>query len=455
MPSFACFIIREWLSPPRALAGFMHPNLSFEQAPPMSVPFRFFLTAPWFGVLAGLLLLWEGPQVLASRWTPEALGLTHLLVAGFMLQAMTGALFQFIPVATGGNIWRPRWIAGITHPLLALGALLLVAAFLGAGNRLFLAAAHTALLGVVIVVAATGWAMWKTPASGATVSALRLAILGLAVTAALGFGLAYGLGRGRSWPLIEMANVHAAWGLGGWGLMLLAGVSYYVVPMFQLTPAYPPRLSKLLPLSLVGLLLVWSAQLNGVTPAWQQVTLAAGMLVAAIHALITLNLQRQRRRKIPDCTHRLFLLAMAALLAVAVSVVLGILVPEIGLATRFPVWVGVLVIPGVFLSVITGMLYKIMPFIVWLHLQRLGSSTVLPPNMKKIIPERLMAGQMWAHFASVATLLGAVWLPLLARPAGALLALSSAWLGWNLMVAVRNYVHFKDHMLSASPGHGS
>jgi len=35
----------------------MHPNLSFDQAPPISVPYRFFLTAPWFGMLAGLLVM--------------------------------------------------------------------------------------------------------------------------------------------------------------------------------------------------------------------------------------------------------------------------------------------------------------------------------------------------------------------------------------------------------------
>lgn len=433
----------------------MHPNLSFEQAPPMSVPFRFFLTAPWFGVLAGVLLLLEGPQALTSRWTPGALGVTHLLAAGFMLQAMTGALFQFIPVATGGNIWYPRQVAWITHPLLVLSVLLLVSAFLGGGGGLFLAAAHAAALGIAVVVAGVGWAMLRTPATGATVIALRLAILGLAVTVALGFALAYALGRGFSWPLLEITNVHAAWGLGGWGLMLLAGVSYYVVPMFQLTPAYPPRLGKFLPLVLFSLLLLWSAQLVGMTQAWQQLTLAAGILVAAIHALVTLNLQRQRRRKIPDCTHRLFVFAMVALVISAGSVVLGLLVPEIGLATGFPVWVGMLVIPGVFLSAITGMLYKIIPFIIWLHLQRLGGSTVLPPNMKKIIPEDSMTGQMWSHFASVAALLGAVWIPFLARPAGALLALSSAWLGWNLIVATRNYLHFKAHRLSASQYHGS
>jgi hypothetical protein len=52
----------------------MQPGLSFEQAPPISVPFRFFLTAPLFGMAAGLLLLWQGPAALASRWTVRRAG---------------------------------------------------------------------------------------------------------------------------------------------------------------------------------------------------------------------------------------------------------------------------------------------------------------------------------------------------------------------------------------------
>ena len=81
----------------------MHPNLSFEQAPPVSVPYRFFLTAPLFGVAAGLLLVWLGESAVASRWSGGALALTHLLAVGFMLQAMTGAVMQFVPVAAGGR----------------------------------------------------------------------------------------------------------------------------------------------------------------------------------------------------------------------------------------------------------------------------------------------------------------------------------------------------------------
>ena len=76
-------------------------GLSLEQAPPFSVPLRFFLTAPWFLVVAALLILWQGPAIFASRWHPATLALTHLLTLGFMAQVMLGALLQMLPVVVG------------------------------------------------------------------------------------------------------------------------------------------------------------------------------------------------------------------------------------------------------------------------------------------------------------------------------------------------------------------
>ena len=119
----------------------MQPALSFEQAPPISVPYRFFLTAPLFGVVAGLLLTWFGPAALASRWSSGALAMTHLLVVDFMLQAMCGALLQFVAVAAGANIWRPQLVAAVVHPLITAGAVLLASAFVLDQPLLFLMAA--------------------------------------------------------------------------------------------------------------------------------------------------------------------------------------------------------------------------------------------------------------------------------------------------------------------------
>lgn len=430
----------------------MHPNLSFEQAPPISVPYRFFLTAPWFGAAAGLLLAWAGGEALASRWTAVSLALTHLLVVGFMLQAMLGALLQFIPVAAGGNVWRPRLLAGIAHPLLILAALLLVGAFLSGAAMLFRLAGALFLVVMAFYVAIVGRALFRTPARGNTILALRMAILALALTVLLGTALADAVSRGSGMPLVQWANVHAAWGLGGWALPLLAGVSYYVVPMFQLTPAYPERPARLLPVGLFLVLAVWSLQLGGAVAPWQQLTWLGGLLLAAGFAAMTLRLQQRRRRKVADATFWFFRGAMLSLLLLVASAFVMAAFPDLGSDPRAAVWLGMLALPGVFVSVINGMLYKIVPFMNWLHLQKLCGVAVLPPNMRDMVPEAAMNGQLRLHFAALGLLLlAAVW-PGAARVAGVAFAGSCVWLGWNLIGALRVYANFKDRIPAAGAG---
>ena len=71
-----------------------------------------------------------------------------------MLQAMVGAMLQFVPVAAGGNVWRPSLVAGVAHPLLALASLVLVAGFLSSNGLLFQLAAilFVPVIGFLVVV---------------------------------------------------------------------------------------------------------------------------------------------------------------------------------------------------------------------------------------------------------------------------------------------------------------
>lgn len=427
----------------------MHPNLSFEQAPPISVPYRFFVTAPWFGVAAGLLLAWIGEDALISRWAPGALASAHLLVAGFMLQAMCGALFQFVPVAAGGNVWRPKLVAHFVHPLLLVGVVCLATGFITAIGSFFIAAAAIFGAAIALYAAVVGIALRRTPGTGPTLLALRLAVAALAITVGLGTTLAASLGTGHLLPVVEITQVHAAWGLGGWALVLLMGVSYYVVPMFQLTPPYPARLAWGLPLAMMALLALWSVQL-AVPAAWQRLLPQAGMAMAAVYGIATLALQARRRRKVSDPTLYFFRGAMGCLVVLAISGLWFGFDEDAGMDRRAAVWLGLLVIPGVFVSAISGMLYKIVPFLNWLHLQRLGGVGVMPPNMREMMSERAMMGHLRLHFAAIAALLASVPLPVLTRPAGLLFAASCAWLGVNVANGVRAYLRFRGRMLAAA-----
>ncbi|CAD5374304.1 conserved membrane hypothetical protein [Rubrivivax sp. A210] len=395
-------------------------GLSFEQAPPVSVPYRFFLAAPVFGVLAGLLLVVEGGDALASRWTPQALALTHLLALGFMLQAMCGALLQFMPVAVGANVWRPAWVAAAVQALLLAGTLMLTGGWLFAWPALWQAAAPLLLLAGLGFAAVVSWGLWRTPATGMTLWTLRAAVGGLAVTVALGAALVATVALGLPLPLLRLTDVHLAWGLGGWSLMLLAGVSYHVVPMFQLTQAYPPRYTRAFAPLLLALLLGWSAQLwfnlGPVATALALLLLA----LAAGHGAITLWLQHTRKRKIHDATSRHFRLAMLSLLAFCTLGAACAVWPPLGTDPRTAVAQGVLALVGVFTPAISGMMVKILPFLNWLHLQRLGVPTAGVPNMKQMIPAAGLAGQGrlqgWALALLLAAVAGHRWRGRLAPP---------------------------------------
>ena len=422
----------------------MHPNLSFDQAPPISVPLRFLLSAPPFLVLAGLLLVGSGPATLASRWSSGALALTHALTVGFMLQAMCGALLQMLPVAAGANIWQPRRVTQFTHAGLTVGTLLLVAGFLGEQALFFQIAVPfmTVSLGAFALIVLV--ALFRTPAKGPTIIALRIAVFGLIVTITLGAILASSFGWQLALPLTEITHVHAAWGLGGWSLLLVAGVAYLVVPMFQLTPPYPQWLARSFSVTLFCLLAAWSITwLPLQRPDELQVALAcAAALLAVVFAGVTLRLQGQRRRKVTEPTLLFWRLAMACLVVAAFAVILQQLNPGAEDHAGTPFLLGVLLMVGVFMPVISGMLYKIMPFLNWLHLQRIGKPGLVVPNMRQMISEPRMMMQFRLHLAALLLLLGAVPLPLLVYPGGAALIASCIWLEWNLVVATRNFARF-------------
>ncbi|MCA1937478.1 MAG: hypothetical protein LDL29_02260, partial [Dechloromonas sp.] len=236
----------------------MQALLSYDQSPPLSAPLRFFLTAPLFLVLAGALAVLEGEALFASRWTPAALAATHLVTAGFMLQIMVGALIQILPVLAGANLARPRLIAGIVHPGLALGALALALGFLQSAPG-WLHAAGVMLGGsLTVFIGAAGLAIFRVPSTSPSIRGLKLSVIALAVTVASGLFMLLALAGGWAVALMPLADLHAAWGLGGWAGILLAAVAYVVVPMFQLTPGYPAKPAWRFPLLLMAALLLWS-----------------------------------------------------------------------------------------------------------------------------------------------------------------------------------------------------
>lgn len=414
--------------------------LTFEQTPVLSVPLRFLLTAPLFAVLAALVLLWFGPAAMVSRWSPVTLAVTHLLTLGFLAMCMIGSLLQILPVVAGIDIPNTRVVGVITHGLLSAGTILLASAFLSSNPLLF-------KLAIPVLLATFAWlflsglrAVWTAAEATAMLTAIRLSLTSLVVAVALGATAASAFAWPIPLPLMQLTDLHAAWGLLGWVGLLVVGIAYQVVPMFQVTPVYPEPVTKWLSRVAFGLLALWSFALYfGPELPWHKVlfTVVAGAYVA--FGLTTLYLLSKRKRPKPDATTMFWRTSLSSLLACAVLWIGGRVYPQIDAMPAYPLLIGILFIVGFAYSVINGMLYKIVPFLVWYHLQnRLAGGCTKAPNVKQILPDRSAEQQFRAHLLALTLLIGGAIFPQWLSHAGAAaFAVSSGWLWVNLMKAGR------------------
>ncbi len=418
--------------------------LSLEQTPPLSVPMRFFLTAPLFVVAAAAVMLWYGPVVLSSRWMPSLLAVTHFITLGFLAMIMIGAVQQLLPILMASPVPRPQLTSRAIHLLLTTGTLLLGTGMLTGRASLFIPAMVSLGVGLLIFIVVVAYCLIHARSSHATVSAMALAITGLGVTAGIGLVLAGGYGLASFQLPRYLTDLHLVWGLLGWVGLLVIGIAYQVVPMFQLTSNYPAVVMRWLPRGLFLALLLWSiALLLSASYYWLVLAGGAGLSAGYISfAVITLLLQQRRRRRVSDVSVDYWRLALVSLLLA--MVLWGVN----GLTTlqHAELLFGVLLVLGFSMSVVSGMLYKIVPFLVWLHLnnhmQTAGRWGEKIPNMKQILPELHSRWQFWLQFAALLLMLGAVLWPLLTRPAAACLLVAFALLWWNLLEGVRVYLRY-------------
>ena len=373
-------------------------SLSTDQSPLISIPFSFFALAPAFLILAAGILAIGGSDLLSSPHTPALLAATHCLTLGFMASVMFGAMQQILPVLVGSKMSASLLVARVTWLALLLGTLALCAGFLlGLPSLLSLAWPLLSIAFVIFIVASL-ISLVRASARNVTRTALILAVIAFALAVSLGILLAHGYATGASIPFAELASAHIHLALGGWVMLLVIGVSYQVVPMFQLTPNYPKWLTAVLAPAIFAALF---ASLP-IFPHWINIIAeCAFWLLSLCFALITLKLQWQRRRRVPDATLSFFRLGMISLILATLFSLLVLGYPAAN--PHLQTLSALAFLMGFAMSVIDGMLYKIMPFLVWFHLFRGGMKTDVP-NMKQIIPE----SWMWWHYRlQLATLMTA------------------------------------------------
>ncbi|MCG2585934.1 hypothetical protein [Massilia sp. TS11] len=383
----------------------MRARLLLDARSPAPLSLRFFLTVPLFGMLLGALLLAGGAAPFASRWHPLVLAATHLLTLGVLGMSMAGALWQILPVVCGVALPCPALAARATHLLLSVGGLALSLGFLLAAPAVFAIAGVCLLLAVACLLAGLLWPLLRTRAvqPAEVARGIRLALCCLLAAAIVGGALLLAWIGGLALPLTQLTDLHALLAGPGWVGLLIMAVSFQVLPMFQVTPPFPAWVARWLPVLL----------------ALSLVDARASAAVLGLYALLALVLLARRPRP-PEASTGFWWLGLLSLLG---SLACG--------------WAGAWLAAGIcFLlgfgaSICCGMLYKIVPFLLWTSWSEAGRPKPVA-SIRLLLPERGARLQLLLHTAALALLLGGQ-----VRLAGAALLLDFGLLGALLWRAVR------------------
>ena len=362
-------------------------------APPFRLPGTHFA-----GVLVSLLtgsagLVVIAPALAAAEFLdPRVLAVTHIFTLGVIVSAVFGALYQFYPMSLGAAA-RSTSVGVAGAWLLHLGTILLVA-----GLWFWIPVLQAA--GWCAIFLAVGCVSWNLlPHRRRMTQGRRTAeyvstahaMLGLAMLiAAARIGAALGW-----WETERLGSIAAHFHLGAFGLagLTLVGVGARMLPMFLVSGPAPERpLRWINPAATVGLLLLASGLLFGFAPAvWAGASLGLAATAAFVRMVAGFVSRRLVRRLEPAFGH--VIVAFVMLLA-ALVVGVGMLVAR-GFTARGWTLYAELVLLGWLVILISGVLYRLFPFLIWLHFYaRLGST--------RVAAELVHRGAAWAALALLA-----------------------------------------------------
>ncbi|KZC35507.1 MULTISPECIES: hypothetical protein [Rhodanobacter] len=407
-------------------------QLRLEQAPAPSLPRRFLLGAPCWGMLAGVLLIVDGDAALRMRWSPATLALVHVFTLGVLGNAMLGSVLQFLPAAAGVRVRGSATLGPWLHGLFNFGVLLLVAGLHQGWHVALIVAAVLLPLAFVLLAAMTVPGLLAAAGQRLLRAGFGVAIGFAVLTALLGGLLALGLAGDLDLPLAALADVHAGWGVLGWVVVLMATVARVVMPMFQGTGTLrEPVQAAWLGSAVLALFGAAGWRLAGGAGAWLLGTvLLLGLLFAVAGLWLQWRAPRPRRGPLLwSWRAGLAMLALAAL-ALPADVRGGMLAGALGLGVALPL-------------LVSGMMLEIVPFIGWIELHRRIGRGVQLPGVQRLLPvhekNRVLLAQLPLLLLPMAACWPSTWL---ARVAGLALVLAWGCAWWTLRGVRRRANHF-------------
>lgn len=404
-------------------------GLSLTQAPPISVPFRFFLSAPIFGVLISLIFLVFPFDEVSNEYHNVSIGLIHLFTLGILTMIIFGAMQQMMPVLAGAVVSKPKLFANIVHSSLFIGTICMSFSFILDMKQLlyigvlFLSLSFLSFFIVCIKL------LFEVKFLTSTVKAMRLFSLSGLITFILGFYLAFShIDSNITENYLVFVNTHILFGLLGFAFLLIIGVSFQVIPMFYVALDFPKFIQHKVPIILfITLFISFFFFYFEINFLFLKFIFVVIILSFAYFALKSLN---NRKRPVFDVTLWYWKFSLICLIISMIIWLFDIFESNYILAICFAF--------GFLYSLLQGMVYKIIPFLSWFHLNSKGYFSI--PTIREFIDERWIKLHFSLHFFSIIFFLISYFEKEFIYIAATLFLLSNVLFFINALGAIKKYL---------------
>ena len=365
---------------------------------------------------------------ISNQYSHFAIGVVHLFTLGILSMIIFGAMQQMMPVLAGAIIKKPRLFANVVHTSLVLGTLFLSFSFISEMKILL----HIAVLFLAIAFL-TFFIMsikllFKVKYLTSTVKAMRLFSLAGIITLFLGLYLAIShMTLEFDTHYYSFVFLHILFGLFGFALLLIMGVSFQVIPMFYVAPDFPKFIQNKLPLIIFILLFVSALFFFfDINILILKLIFSSLIISFCFYGLKSLN---NRKRPVFDATLWYWKFSLVSL---AISLIIWLVEFDTNyiLAIVFAF--------GFLYSLLQGMVYKIIPFLSWFHLSSKGYFKL--PTIREFIDERYIKIHFFLHISSVIFFVLSYFLNDLIYLASILFLLSNILFFLNCLNAVKKYI---------------
>ncbi len=391
---------------------------------PASIPMRYFGAATVFHVAA-----WIALGIGAARVPRFAGGLDwplaalHLITLGVLAMTAIGASLQLMPVATRQPVYSTR-LPAWSWWFYTAGVLLTTYAMATGAPVLLGIGATGVVAGLLVYGALTARNLAGARGMAGIVAHGWIAIVSLALVLISALALVLTWSGHPFLPRDVALAVHvpmAAWGFMG---MLALGLACVLVPMFAIAAA--PDETRIRQSAAAGGLALALAAIAAFG-IWRTPLLLAALLAAAVSVTIHLRLMahtlRTGMRRELGRSFRLVRISWGLLVASLFLALAHVLAPDDGLVR---VLFGIVLIPGWLLTMVLGILQRIVPFLASMH-KAPGSKR--PRTPASLTADAPLAVHYHCHLAAfallvLAALTGSRWLVLAASAVGTIGALA-------------------------------